>query len=73
VEECKLISTPFDINSRLSKIHGPVTIENENEIEIIPYGKTIGCLMYAIIAIRLDIIIAIRVVNNFAESPQLLH
>jgi hypothetical protein len=29
--------------------------------------------MYAIIAIRLDIIIAIRVVNNFAESPQLLH
>ncbi len=50
-----------------------MTIENENEIEIIPYGKTIGCLMYAIIAIRLDIIIAIRVVNNFAESPQLLH
>ncbi len=73
MEECKLISTPFDINSRLCKIHGPMTIEKENEIEIVPYGKTIGCLMYVIIVTRLDIIIAIRVMNNFAKSPQLLH
>jgi hypothetical protein len=29
--------------------------------------------MYAIIVIRLDITIVIRVVNNFVESPQLLH
>jgi hypothetical protein len=50
-----------------------MTIEQENEIEIIPYGKTIDCLMYVIIFTRLDITIAIRVVNNFIESPQLLH
>jgi len=73
VEECKWISTPLDINSRLCKIHGPMTREKENEIEIVPYGKTLGCLMYAIIVIRLDITIVIRVVNNFVESPQLLH
>jgi hypothetical protein len=29
--------------------------------------------MYVIIVTRLDIIIAIRVMNNFAKSPQLLH
>jgi hypothetical protein len=23
MEECKLISTPFDVNSKLCKIHGP--------------------------------------------------
>jgi hypothetical protein len=68
MEECKLISTPFDINFRLCKIHGPMIIEKENEIEIVPYEKTIGCLMYTIIATRLDITIAINHHNCYIEK-----
>jgi hypothetical protein len=45
----------------------------KSEIELVPYGKKIGHLMYVIIATRLDITITIRVVNNFVKSPQLLH
>jgi hypothetical protein len=37
-------------------------------MEGVPYKEAIGCVMYVMIATRLDIIVVIGVVSKFAKS-----
>lgn len=68
VEECKLVSIAFDVTSKLCKIDKPMTIDEANKIEGVPYEEEIGCVMFVMIATRLDIIVVIGVVSKFTKS-----
>ncbi len=68
MEECKLVSITFDVSSMLCKIDKPMTIDEANKMEGVPYKEAIGCVMYVMIATRLDIIVVIGVVSKFAKS-----
>jgi len=68
MKDCKLVSIAFDVSSRLCKIDKPMTIDEANKMEGVPYKEAIGCVMYVMIATRLDIIVVIGVVSKFAKS-----
>ncbi len=68
MEECKLVSIAFDVTSRLCKIDKPMTIDEANKMEGVPYEEEIGCVTYVTIATSLDIIVVIGVVSRFTKS-----
>jgi hypothetical protein len=43
-------------------------------MEKIPYCKAVvGCIMYSMIATRLDVVIVVGVVNQFMQNPSYAH
>jgi hypothetical protein len=68
MEECKLVNITFDVSSKLCKIDKPMTLDEVNKMEGVPYKEAIGCVTHVMIATRLDIIVVIGVVSKFAKS-----
>jgi hypothetical protein len=67
MEECKLVNITFDVSSRLCKIDKPMTIDEANKMDGVPYKEAIGCVMYVMTTTRLDIIVLIGVVSKFTK------
>jgi len=43
-------------------------------MEKIPYYKVaVGCIMYSMIATRLDVVIILGIVNQFMQNPSYAH
>src|SRR3982074_324538 len=56
MEDVALISTPIDVNSKLTKKMCPKTQEEVEEMKRIPYESAIRSLMYCMLRTRPDII-----------------
>ncbi|MCO5578707.1 hypothetical protein L7F22_032552 [Adiantum nelumboides] len=58
---------------KISKDDRPKSKEEANDMQSVPYASACGSLMYAMVATRLDIAHAVRVVSRFMATPSRLH
>ena len=73
MDQCNSISTPLDIGHRLSKSQSPQSKEEEESMLSIPYRQAVGSLMYAMIATRPDIAVAMGAVAQHMHNPGEAH
>lgn len=73
MEESKSVTTPFEVNVQLSMEQALGSNKEIIEMGKIPHETTIGSIIYAMIAIRPNIVIIIRIVNQFMQNPIYTH
>jgi hypothetical protein len=73
MQNCRPISTPMDVNVKLTKNMCPQTQEEIDEIKDIPYQSAVGSLMYLILGTRPDLAYPIRVLSQFNSNPGKQH
>ncbi|MCO5591784.1 hypothetical protein L7F22_045776 [Adiantum nelumboides] len=73
MERGKSSSTPLAPHLKLSRANCPKFDAKKAEMAKVPYASKCGSLMYAMIATRLDIAFAMRVVDRFMSNPSKKH
>ena len=61
MEECKPVGTPFDGDSKLLKLPDEKFGNEHTEMKGVPFKASVGSLIHAMVAMRVDIAIAIAV------------
>lgn len=56
MENCKAVSTPFDLSTKLVRPLTSITV---------PYQQLVGCLMYLAVATRPDLVHAVSILSQF--------
>ena len=67
MEDCKSVSSPVDISTKMIKVDGQATAIDA------PYREAVGALMHLMCATRPDIAFAVGMVARFMDSPQEVH
>ncbi len=67
------ISTPLDVNMKLSKQQCPSSEDERNKMLGIPYQSAVGALMYAMLGTRPDIAYAITTLSQYCNNPGYVH
>ncbi|KAD3338048.1 hypothetical protein E3N88_33569 [Mikania micrantha] len=73
MENCKPVMTPMAQHFKLSKSDCPVTVEEIEEMQNVPYSNAVGSLMYLMVCTRPDIGYAVSLVSRFLSNPGKLH
>lgn len=73
MSDCNPISTPIDVNQKLSKSMCPSSESEKNEMQNVPYQEAIGCLMYVGQLTRPDICFALCLLSRFNKNPGKAH
>ena len=73
MEESNPISTPLDVNQKLSKQQCPSTKEEIEYMRSVPYQEAIGCIMYAAQITRSDLAFAVGMLSKFNNNPGKIH
>lgn len=68
--ECKLVTSSFDSNIKLSKDDIPKHDDEMVYMRKIPYSNVVGSLMYVIICKRLDLVFPLRVLSRYMANPR---
>ena len=68
MENCRPISTPMDMNRKLSKEMCPKTPEEIEDMKNIPYQSAVGSLMYLMLGTRPDIAFAVGAVSQYNSN-----
>lgn len=68
MDQCNPISTPIDINQKITKNMCPTTEDEINEMKTIPYQEAVGSIMYAAQVTRPDIAYAVGVLSRFNKN-----
>ena len=55
IEDCKVVGTPLDVNSKLVKLTEEEYALEAQSMTKVPYKQVVGSLMYAMIASRRDL------------------
>ncbi|XP_075162840.1 uncharacterized protein LOC142235473 [Haematobia irritans] len=63
MNECKPVSTPFDLNVKLTKSRSDLKCSDN-----IPYQEAIGCLLYLFQETRPDLAYAVNYLNKFNNN-----
>lgn len=71
MEECKPVSTPSDINQKLS-LNATSNSEEGGSISV-PYQELVGCLLFLVQGTRPDIAFAVHDVSRFNNNHQSVH
>ncbi|XP_059221384.1 uncharacterized protein LOC131995997 [Stomoxys calcitrans] len=69
MENCNPVSTPMDVNVKLSKEMSPKTFAEVKEMSEIPYQQAIGSLLFASQCTRPDICLAVNKLSKFNKCP----
>lgn len=69
IAKSKPVQTPLATHFKFLCHHCPKTINEESEMNTIPYSSVVGCLIYAIILTRPDIYYAVSLVSRFMANP----
>ena len=72
-DDAKPVSTPMDVNIRLTSAQSPSTTEEFAKMRNIPYHEAVGSLMYASLGTRPDITFAVQTVSRFSSKPGIAH
>ena len=75
LEECKLVRTSFDANSKLLKLSIQKIGNVQRVIEGVPYKARVGSFMYAMVVTRANVTFAVSTVSQFmskAGPPHLM-
>ena len=62
MDDAKPISTPLANHFRLSTNQCPQTNDEVKDMSKVPYASAVGCLMYAMVCTRPDLVHAVSVV-----------
>lgn len=73
MSDCKPVSTPVDVNQKISKELCPQTEEEIDEMKKIPYQEAIGSLMFAAQISRPDISYAVGALARYNNNPGKAH
>ena len=69
MDKAKPVNCPLASHFKLSSSQCPISDEEKNEMQKIPYASAVGSLMYAMVCIRPDIAHAVGVVSRFLSDP----
>jgi hypothetical protein len=72
-DDAKPVSTPMDMNIRLTSAQSPSSMEEFAKMRNIPYHEAVGSLMYASLGTRPDITFAVQTVSRFSSKPGCTH
>jgi hypothetical protein len=73
LNDCKPVSTPMKIHTKLSSAHSPSTTQEFTIMHDVPYHKAIGSLMWACLGTWLDIAFTVTTLSKFPQNPGPLH
>ncbi|KAH0818354.1 hypothetical protein GEV33_004437 [Tenebrio molitor] len=65
MENCKGVTTPINLNEKLSKEMCPKTEEEKKPVELLPHQSLVGSLMYLAVSTRPDIAHAVSMLSQF--------
>jgi hypothetical protein len=71
--DCKAVSTPFAVGTKLSKEMGPKNAEERRIMVGKDYLGLLGCLMYGMLGTRPDLAFAVGVASRFSSNPGIEH
>jgi hypothetical protein len=71
--DCKEAATPLDPSIKMSKNMSPSTPKDLEEMRRNPYRSIVGSLMYAMIATRPDLAVAVGTLSRYLENPGMQH
>ena len=69
MDKSKTVSSPLATHIRLSIKQRPLTNEEKEDMERVPYASAVGSLMYAMVCTRPDIAYAVGSVSRFLANP----
>ena len=72
-DDAKPVSTPMDVNIRLTSAQSPSTTEEFVKMRNIPYHEAVGSLMYASLGTCPDITFAVQTISRFSSKPGITH
>ena len=64
MENCKFLSTPLELNTNFE-----VLKEDEDSVDLNNYQSVIGCLIYASIGTRPDLLVSVGVMSKYMTKP----
>ena len=73
MDNAKLISTFLANHFRLSTNQCPKTDDEAKDMSKVPYASAVGCLMYAMVCTRPNLVQVVSVVSKFLSNPGILH
>jgi hypothetical protein len=68
MEDHKTVEVPFDLETKLKK-----NVNKDVEMVKVPYQQVVGCLMYAMLYIRLNLAYPISMVTQLMVNLSLKH
>ena len=71
--DCKPIATPLDAKTSLPKLSDEEHAQHLHEMKDVPYQKTVGSLMYAMVATIPDLVFAVSVISRYMSNPGPMH
>lgn len=71
--ECNTVSTPMDLNQKLSKNMSPQSSSEREEMSMVPYRELVGGLLYISQGTRPDISFAVNTLSIFNNNPGKAH
>ena len=72
-DDAKPVSTPMDVNIRLTSAQSPSTTEEFAKMCNIQYHEAVGSLMYTSLGTHPDITFAVQTVSRFSSKPGITH
>lgn len=73
MDNCNPVSTPAEVNHRLTKGMSPTSEEEKRKMSNVPYRELIGGLQYLVQCTRPDISYAVNAVSSFSNNPGETH
>lgn len=73
MDQCNPISTPIDLNQKLTAEMCPANDDDKQSMEKVPYMQAVGCLLFAAQITRPDICFAVNMLSRFSENPGKAH
>lgn len=73
MDHCNGISTPIDLNQKLTADMCPLNDADKMHMKYVPYMQAVGCLLFAAQITRPDICFAVNILSRFAENPGKAH
>jgi hypothetical protein len=71
--DCKPVSTPFPVGTKLTKDMSPKTAEERKVMAGNDYLGLLGCVMYGMLGTRSDLAFAVGVGSRFSSNPGIEH
>lgn len=73
MSDCNSVSTPVDVNQKLTNEMSPSDEDAKQEMKKIPYQEAVGSLLFAAQVTRPDIQFAVNMVSRYNSNPGQAH
>lgn len=71
--DCNPVTTPLDVNQKISSEMSPKSCSEKEDMKLIPYREAIGSLLFAGLITRPDISFAVNFLSRYCNNPGKAH